>query len=120
MSPVKQLGILLEQLKEKDRNLAFEIQLVTLWIKEHRETRPPRIEAPSSCPDERNEYRSWRKASCLLHQRRSELKTRREKTQIHLLAVAQRINEMETGFLSFSMLPTMNLEADLTMANACN
>lgn len=118
MSPVEQLDNLLKRLKEKDRDLALEIQLVTAWIKEHQETRPTHTETPSRPSHEREEYRSWRIVSCRLHQRRSELKTRQEKNQTHLRAVTRQIEELETGFSNFPVFADMALESELASAGA--
>jgi hypothetical protein len=118
MSPNEQLDILMERLKEKDRDLALEIQLVTAWIEEHRETRPVHTETPSSTSREWEEYRSWRIVSCRLHQRRSELKTKQEKNQSHLRAVACKIEAPGTGFSSFPVFADMTLESELASAGA--
>lgn len=118
MSPNEQLGILSEKLKEKDLELTLEIQLVTAWIKEHRNSRPPGVDTLSSSSDEGKAYHSWRKVSCRLHQRRSELKEKQEKIQMHLRTVAEKIDEMETGFFSFPVFSDMALESELASAGA--
>lgn len=119
MIPVEELYNLKERLAEKSRGLAIEIELITAWIQEHRETRPARIEAFMSTPDERSEYRSWRKISNRLHQRRSELKTKQEKIWTHLLVVDRRIEETETGIINFPVFPDITLETYLSLVDAC-
>jgi hypothetical protein len=118
MPPVKQLGTLLEKLKDKDRDLALEIELVTAWIREHRATRPIHTETQTSPSPEREEYRAWRIVSCRLHQRRSELKTKHEKNQTHIRAVARKIEELETGFPNFSVFADVAVESELISASA--
>jgi uncharacterized coiled-coil DUF342 family protein len=110
---------LIVKLNEKDRELTTEIQLVTAWIKEHRENRPACIESISASPGERNEYRSWRRISSRLHQRRSELKTKQEKIRGHLQTVARNIENMETGVLVFPVFHDVSLESDLVSVDAC-
>jgi DNA repair exonuclease SbcCD ATPase subunit len=119
MVPVKELHDLAERLDEKNRELTMEIQLITAWIKDHRQSRPARIESMSSASDERNEYRSWRKVSCRLHQRRSELKTKQEKIREHLQTVARKMEERETGILAFPVFHDVALETDLITVDAC-
>lgn len=118
MLPLEELRFLLERLEKKTNDLSLEIQLITAWIKGHRERRPPRFGTILSPADKRNEYRSWRIISFRLHQRRSELKTRQEKIRSDLLTVSQRIKEMETGFLDAPVYFDPTLETDLTSADA--
>jgi len=119
MIPVEELCNLKERLAEKNRELTVEIELITAWIREHRETRPAFIEAFMSTPAERSEYRSWRRVSCRLHQRRSELKTKQEKIWTHLLTMDRRIEEMETGIINFPVFSDITLETDLPTVDAC-
>jgi hypothetical protein len=109
----------MERLTEKDRELTIEIRLTTAWIKEHRESRPARVESISSPSGERDEFRAWRRVSSRLHQRRSELKTKQEKIRGHLQTVARKIEEMETGILDFPVFHDVSLGADLISVDAC-
>jgi hypothetical protein len=118
MSPAKELSTLLERLNVKDRDLAVEIQLVTAWIKEHRETRPDCIEVSMASADERNEYYSWRKVSCQLHQRRSELKTKREQVQMHIRTVLKKIDKLKTDFSDFPVFSNTGFDLKLVSAGA--
>lgn len=108
MEPVEQLSILQERFKEKDRELALNIQLVTAWIKEHIENRPVY---------ECGAYNSWRKTSCRLHHMRSELKIKQEAIQTHLRATARKIEEMETDFATFPVFWDQALERELSLEN---
>lgn len=118
MLPAKELCTLLERLNVKDRDLAVEIQLVTAWIKEHRETRPDRIEVSMASADERNEYYSWRKVSCKLHQRRSELKTKREQVQMHIRTVEKKVDKLKTDFSGFPVFSDTGFNSNLLSAGA--
>ena len=107
MESGKQLSILLERFKEKDRELALNIQLVTAWIEEHLESRPAY---------ECRAYKSWRKASCRLHQKRSELKVKQEAIQVHLRATMIIIEEMESNFITSPIFWDQALERELITA----
>lgn len=119
MLPIESLHILLERFKEKDKKLSLEIQLITSWIKEHRESRPDLFSNVSSSSRKRSEYYTWRKVSCRLHQRRSELKTQQEKIRSHLIAVNRRIEEADSGNVNFTVFSDIALEPDSTPVDAC-
>lgn len=119
MLPVEELHNLVEKLNKKNRELTIEIQLITTWIKEHRENRPACIESISSSSGNRDEYRSWRRISCRLHQQRSELKTKQEKIREHIQTTARKIEEMETGVVVFPVFHDVSHETDLISVDAC-
>lgn len=119
MLPAEELLILMERLEEKSRELSIEIQLITAWIEEHRKIWPARVEAILSPAGKRKAYQSWRKVSCRLHHRRSELKMEQERILMHLSAVNRRIEEMETTFSDFPVFSDTALATDLTSADVC-
>ena len=104
MSPDMQLAALLERLRQKENENTLEIELVTARIDEHRKARPSGADASSSVY-RLNEYRLWWKISCRLHQRRSELKTERDKLLTRLRAVEREIEALQKGLSGLQVCP---------------
>jgi len=119
MLSIDELCIMMEWLEKKNRELLLEIELLTAWIEEHRQSRPSRIGTGLSLAEKSDEYRSWRIVSFRLHQRRSRLKTEQDKTRTHLHAVNRRIEGMGTDFPDFPDFSDISLETDLTSTDAC-
>ena len=116
MSSYEQLSLLLERLKEKDKVLVEEIHIITDQITAHRNSRFRDIQALDQSIRERRKYYEWRRTSFFMHNRRSELKTQREKIRVHIRMVSQHLEKLETNFLNFPVFMDLSFAEELTSA----
>lgn len=105
MLPTDQLSILMERLEKRDQELSERIRSITLKISEHRETGTIRTGWRPSDENERNNFHSWRKISCHLHRRRSELKGEQGKNRIHLERTREKIKALDDEMTGLTVFP---------------